>query len=81
LPCSNEFMDIHCDGGDYSIMINKTVQKILILMMGSIGIILAIDPVVEIADNLLPESWMKLVVGLVLTGLTIFLSKEWGVKR
>jgi len=62
-------------------MMKQTILKILILMMGAIGMILAIDPVISYAEKFLTEEWMKLVVGLGLTALTIYLSREWGVNR
>ena len=62
-------------------MIKKTILKILILMMGALGMILAIDPVITFTETILTKEWMKLLVGLGLTGLTIFLSKEWGIKK
>ncbi len=62
-------------------MMKKTTLKILILMMGAVGMIFAIDPVITFAEKFLTEEWMKLIVGLGLTGLTIYLSKEWGIKR
>jgi len=49
--------------------------------MGAVGMILAIDPVITFAEKFLTEEWMKLIIGLGLTALTIYFSKEWGVNK